>query len=84
MTRLLFRHRTYSYLDRGFCSELIRRLRRFLSVEPMAFAPQAPANRDDGSASLSEQDRRLVRERFRSDIQETETLLGWECPDGLA
>lgn len=108
---LPLQHRMYSYLDRGFYSEQIRRLRRFfpedqllflksetffaapqatldricrfLSVAPLAFAPQDPANRDDSDALLSEEDRRFLRERFRHDIQETEALLGWQCPDWL-
>lgn len=108
---LPLQHRMYSYVDRGFYSEQIRRLRRFfpdeqllflksetvfhdphaslrrvcrfLSVPERAFEIGPPLNHDEGKVAMLPADRRYLRDRLRDDIRQTESLLGWRCPDWL-
>ena len=108
---LPLQHRMYSYLDRGFYSEQIRRLRRFfpesqllflksetlfrqpratlarvcafLSVPEWNFDIGPPLNEDTDPVTLQPVDRRYLLDRLRDDIRQTETLLGWQCPEWL-
>jgi hypothetical protein len=108
---LPLQHRVYSYLDRGFYSEQIRRARRFFDARRLMFIKSeeffaAPAktveavltfigvqpatidtsgirNQSSGDVSLANEDRKFLVEAFRKDVEQVESLLGWDCRDWL-
>lgn len=109
---LPLQHRVYSYLDRGFYSEQIRRARRFFDDRKLLFVkseeffaepaatlaqvlqflgvPRATIdvstvrNRSVADSSMREEDRQFLIRTFRQDVEQVESLLGWDCRDWLS
>jgi len=104
-------HRIYSYLDRGWYSEQIRRIWRFFPQEQTMFIKYetllSSPNEVMGEVwkflgllpigvekkivharryetKMSEVEVKLLQDRYKHEIMQIESMLGWDCSDWLS
>ncbi len=64
-------------------AETVAAVLQFLQVEPAPIDTSSVQNRGVANPGKDSADRNFLVETFRSDIQQVESLLGWDCRDWL-